>query len=393
MFTREKVDQAVGLLEKHNLDIWLTLCRETMHTKDPALSLIYTGDAVWLSAFIVGKNGENIAIVGNHDAEAIRQRGEFDTVIGYDEDFKKPFLNTLQKLDPDKIGINFSQDNPAADGLSYGLWLKLNNLLEGTPYQDSLVSAAPLIGELRGIKTPGEIDKICCSIACAEEIISRVGEVVETGMDEIEISLLFKKEMRKEQVIEAWSAEGCPAVDCGPESEVGHSLPSPENIFQPGQLLHIDFGVIKDNYASDLQRVWYLLKPDEEEPPAHVTKAFNTVREAIEKAAEVIQPGIEGYQVDKVARDTVVNAGYPEFKFALGHQVGQKAHDGGSLLGPKWPRYGETVKQPIKKGNVFTLELGVPTPAGYVGLEEIVMVSDSGCHFLSRPQREVWLLR
>ena len=46
----------------------------------------------------------------------------------------------------------------------------------------------------------------------------------------------------------------------------------------------------------------------------------------------------------------------------------------------------------VEAGNVFTLELGVPTSAGLVGLEEDVLVTAAGCEFLSTRQRELVLI-
>ena len=72
---------------------------------------------------------------------------------------------------------------------------------------------------------------------------------------------------------------------------------------------------------------------------------------------------------------------------ALGHQVGRAAHDGGAILGPKWQRYGDTPMRPIQNDEVYTLELGVMLPErGYLGLEEIVVVTEDGCEFLSERQ-------
>lgn len=392
-FTREKIAQAVTLLPNHGLDLWITLCRETSQLKDPALNLIYSGDAVWLSAFIIARNGENIAIVGKYDADSVRQRNAFDTVIGYDEDFRIPFLEVLERHDPMRIGLNYSLDDVAADGLTFGLWLHLKDLLSGTPYSERLTSAAGLVGDLRGIKTPGELRKIVAAIECAEEIIDEVGENLVPGLSERDISRLFKNGMHKRGVKESWSADGCPAVSCGPDSSVGHSLPSPEIILQRGHIVHVDFGVIKDNYASDLQRVWYLLRQGETAVPAEVQRGFEIVRKAILASADFLKAGVLGYEADQIARRIVLAAGYPEYMHALGHQVGQQAHDGGSLLAPLWPRYGNCNREPLQTGNVFTLELGVPTPAGYIGLEEMVVIEEHGCRFLSHPQEKVWLLK
>jgi Xaa-Pro aminopeptidase len=82
-----------------------------------------------------------------------------------------------------------------------------------------------------------------------------------------------------------------------------------------------------------------------------------------------------GYQVDAVAREVIVDHGYEEYKHAFGHGLGRACHDGGPLLGPRWERYGATPEMPVEAGHVYTLELGVQTGAGYVGIEEDVLVT------------------
>jgi Xaa-Pro aminopeptidase len=62
------------------------------------------------------------------------------------------------------------------------------------------------------------------------------------------------------------------------------------------------------------------------------------------------------------------------------------------MLGPRWPCYGRTTEAVVEAGNVFTLELGVPTGSGLVGLEDDVLVTAAGCEFLSSRQREIVLV-
>jgi len=79
------------------------------------------------SAFLFGSGGERIAIVANFDTSAIRARGVFREVVGYDEDIRGPLLATLGRLDPRKIGLNYSPDDVTADGLTHGHWLLLKH--------------------------------------------------------------------------------------------------------------------------------------------------------------------------------------------------------------------------------------------------------------------------
>ena len=102
-----------------------------------------------------------------------------------------------------------------------------------------------------------------------------------------------------------------------------------------------------------------------------------------------------GNQVDTVAREYIVGKGYPSWNAALGHQLGKVAHDGGVILGPRAPRYDkpELIDTPISNHMVFTLEPGVPTSAGRLGLEEDVLVTERGAQFLIKPQDQLYLIK
>jgi Xaa-Pro aminopeptidase len=115
---------------------------------------------------------------------------------------------------------------------------------------------------------------------------------------------------------------------------------------------------------------------------------------AIDAAASVLRPGVQGWMVDAAAREAIVAAGYPEYMHAVGHQVGRFAHDGGTLLGPQWERYGNAPDGVVEAREVYTLELGVELPhAGIVSIEEMVIVTASGCEFLTVRQTEMRLLQ
>jgi hypothetical protein len=84
VLVREKLDQAPGILREQGVDLWLTLARETLLTKDPCLDLIAGTYCAWQSAFLVAASGERIAIVGRFDAPNLRDLGAYGDVIAYD---------------------------------------------------------------------------------------------------------------------------------------------------------------------------------------------------------------------------------------------------------------------------------------------------------------------
>jgi len=114
------------------------------------------------------------------------------------------------------------------------------------------------------------------------------------------------------------------------------------------------------------------------------------VRASILAGADALRPGARGWEVDRAARSRLIKDGYPEYLHATGHHIGQTVHDGATVLGPRWERYGEAINGLVEPGNIFTLELGVHVPdLGFVGLEEDVLVTDGGIEWLSKPQTEL----
>ena len=83
-------------------------------------------------------------------------------------------------------------------------------------------------------------------------------------------------------------------------------------------------------------------------------------------------------------------AGFPEYMYSTGHQMGRQCHDGGCLLGPTWERYGEAPNWLLEAGQVYTVEPGLALDGyGYIGLEEDVLITEDGCEFLSEPQTKL----
>ncbi len=389
---QEKVAQATEILDEFEVDVWLTFVRETSASGDPALQLIYGHDLTWQSALLISQRGKDYAIVGHLEAETARRIGAFDEVIPYHESVRPYLLQVLEALNPRTIGINFSRDDVLADGLGYGLYQVLRGYLDGTPWMERLVSAEKVNAALRGRKTPLEIECIRAAIETTQVIFNETFAAIQPGWSEAQVYAFMLDRMQAHQVQPAWEGHHCPTVNAGPDSPIGH-VGASINTIQRGHVLHIDFGVRRQGYCADLQRVAYFLKEGEMEPPEAVVRGFEVVRAAIEECVKNIRPGMEGIEVDAMARRIVTEAGYEEYKYATGHHLGRLTHDGAGILGPAWERYGDTPNYPVEVGHVYTVEPGVFVPEfGYIGLEEDILVTENGGVYLGEPQRSLILL-
>ena len=388
---QEKLDQAVEILRAQDVDLWLTFVRETSLTSDPSLDLIAGVYSAWQGAFLVAASGERIAIVGRFDAQSVEQVGAYE-VIGYDESIRPALRDAVDRLAPRSIAINYSESDPAADGLTHGLWRVLQETFADTPYAERFSSSEAIVNALRGRKSPAEVERIRGATTATEEIFDTVTAALRPDLSELEVAELMHAEIEQRGLGYAWGRDHCPAVNAGPEKDVGHSPPGDLRT-KRGELLHVDFGVSRADYCSDLQRVWYFLDDGETSAPEDVERAWDALWASVDAGVAVLRPGVTGWEVDAAARQSLIGAGYPEPMYALGHQLGRSAHDGGTVLAPRWDRYGAAPFGVVEEGNVFTLEYGTAVPGrGYIGLEEDVLVTGAGVEWLSTPQRELWLV-
>lgn len=389
---QEKAAQASQLLSEFDLDLWITYVRETAEHTDPVLKLLGPFSVTWPTAFLFARNGERIAIAGQGDDEAIRREGIFDQVIPYTRSIRDDLVAQIQRLDPQRIGLNFSQSDVSADGLTYGMFLNLQSYLADTLYGQRLVSAEDFVEALRGRKTPQELAAMGRASAMSMEIFDEVTEWLRPGLSEKEIYAYVHERLAARHAGTAWDAGHCPGLNAGPNSSWGHVGVSDETL-KPGETLNMDFGVMLDGFCSDNQRTWYVLRPGETAAPPPVQAAFNAVRDGIQAAADAVKPGVQGWEIDAVARQFIVDAGYEEYPHALGHSVGRYAHDGGTGFYPRWERYGSKPYGIIQPGNVFTLEFGVRTPYGYISMEEEILVTEGGYEWMSPPQKELMYIQ
>jgi Xaa-Pro aminopeptidase len=391
---QEKANQAIEILKEQNVDMWLTFVRETSGVRDPVLDfLIGSNDLTWQSALIFTRKGGKLAIIGNLEKDAVQQLGVFNEILGYDTAISGLLREAITRLNPDRIAVNTSHNNVHADGLTHAMYEILRGYLKDTPYADRLVSAEPVINALRGRKTPAELARIKRAIEITDEIYQKTFNFIKVGMTEIEVANYIHALIKEYGVGYAWPRGNNPAVNAGPNKVVGHSGPTDIKV-EPGHIIHFDFGVKSEDYCSDIQRVCYVLREGETEAPPEVQRGFITVRTAIEKSREAMKAGVTGNSIDTIARKIVTDAGYPEEPYALGHQLGRVAHDGGALLGPLWEKYGDSPNQRLETGQVFTIEPGLAVPGyGYIGLEEDVFMTENGAEYFTEPQKEIVLIR
>lgn len=392
MLVQEKVEQAIGILNEYDVDCWITFVRESAIVHDPMLDFLSTADVTWHSAFIVTRSGETYAIIGQMDRATVEDLGVYRHILSYVEGIKDHLLQTLKEIDPASIAVNFSKTSEVCDGLTHGMYLTLYHYLAEIGFEDRLMSSEKITSSLKARKTPYEIERLKKAIEHTQDIFNRVTPYIQSGRTEKEIAAFMIAEVESRGLNFGWDKSHCPAVFTGPDTAGAHYKPTDRKV-EPGHILNMDFGVKFEEYTSDLQRTFYIREEGQRDIPQEVNKGFNTIVKAIEQAAAALRPGIQGVEIDRIARDYIVSQGYEEYPHGLGHQVGRFAHDGTALLGPAWEKYANKPFEPVEENMVFTIEPRLTVPGfGVVTIEEMVLVTSSGAEFLSSPQKDLILI-
>ncbi|MGM0431617.1 MAG: M24 family metallopeptidase [Spirochaetota bacterium] len=386
----EKITQLRSELQNHDIDTLLILSRED---SDVVLPLLLPVHVVAQTAFFFCSEGPHMVLTGRTDANMYREFGEFE-VIEVEEDFGKDFIAVFNRLNPRRLALNISEHDYLSDGLTVGQYQMLIDMIGARRLAEIECSSEPIISKLRSIKSPFEVEQIRTAVQITCEIYDNVAKTMQIGMSETDIGQLFVDQMRSHGVTNALGQPYDYPLVCINRCGLAHRKPNERNILQPGDLLICDFSVSYNGYSSDIARGFYALGSGESAPPADVQGAFDTAVSAVSAVLEGIRPGMKGYEVDKLGRDVVEQAGYPTIRHAVGHQLGRQVHDGGTSLSPDRDDRPSS-RGTIQAGEVYAVEPTVIQDDGLPSfiVEEDILVTEDGAEVLSTRQLELYCIR
>ena len=251
------------------------------------------------------------------------------------------------------------------DRVTVGLYNKLRDQLKST----EMVADDGLVEHLRISKDEGEIKSITKALLITEKALAQTVEFLQPGRSEIETARFLEDAMLD------LGAEGTAfesIVASGPNAALPHARPTQRSI-RESETVVIDCGAKYQGYSADITRTIVL-----GEPKPWIRKIYSVVREAQLNAIRGLAPGILTDDVDRLARDIIVAAGYGEqFGHSLGHGVGLAAHEAPSLSPRK--------STPLAPGMIVTVEPGIYLEnRGGVRLENLVLITDDGCLVLNK---------
>ncbi|MDQ8041591.1 MULTISPECIES: aminopeptidase P family protein [Cellulosimicrobium] len=253
----------------------------------------------------------------------------------------------------------------AADGtyaVSDATWalhvLGLQRALPGV----RLTAFSDAVPTLRAVKDAAEVERLAAAGAAADAAFADVLGVAFAGRRERDVAAdldRFLREHGHEQVDFTLVCSGPNGAD--PHHDAG------DRVIEPGDLVVLDFGGLRDGYGSDTSRTVLVAGGTDDALAGQQREVYDVVRRAQQAGVDAVRPGATCQDVDRAARAVIVDAGYGErFVHRTGHGIGTTTHE------PPYMVEGED--RPIEPGMCFSVEPGVYLPGRFgVRIEDIVV--------------------
>ncbi len=240
--------------------------------------------------------------------------------------------------------------------------------LEGYIHPAKAVPLKNIIENLRAIKDAKEIECMKRSIRVTEEVLKKAITKIRPGVSE-----KFLSDMIECEFIKYGARIGFEIISaCGKNCSKPHAHPTGDRIAK-NDVVMIDIGCKLDLYNSDITRMVLIGKVKDK-----IKEVYAIVREAQDKALEMIRPGRIISEIDSAGRSYIEKKGFGKFfGHSLGHGIGMDVHEE--------PSISRRNNEVLKPGMVFTIEPAIYIPKfGGIRIEDMVLVTDNGYRVLTR---------
>jgi Xaa-Pro aminopeptidase len=399
---QDRLEQLVpALMRRAGIDAWVVAARE--YNEDPVLATMLP--ATWLGTarrrtvlvFLDrGDRVERLAVARYAVGEAFP--------AGWDPD-RQPdqwarVAEVLDEADPRRIGVHRSEVFPLADGLSAS---EHGALLDRLParLRGRVVSAEVAAIAWLETRLPAEVGLMEEACALAHGLLARAlsGEVIDPGGTTTKDVDWWLRGAVAEAGLGSWFQPTTSLQRRGGLARESFADRPLAEVILPGDLLHIDFGILRSGYCTDQQQHAYVRLPGEHEAPeglAHGLRIANRLQDLL--TAE-FATGRSGNQVLAAARSAAASEAIDGLIYT--HPIGLHGHAAGPTIG-LWdsqegvPGQGE---YPVWPDTAYSIELQarVPVPEwdGQVVqfmLEEEAFFDGSGMRWLDGRQTELHLI-
>lgn len=390
-----------NLMQETGIDMWVIITRE--YNEDPIIKTLLP--PTWLNA------RRRTILVFNYDnntnkveSAAISRYNFGENIPSIWDKEKTPnqfeaLYNYISKKNPNKIGLNYSENFALVDGISKTDFdLFYNNAPE--KIQNKVVSAEKL--GIRWIETRTEKEKNIYSqlVKITHDIIKEAfsSDVIKPGKTTTDDVVWWMREKVLDLNLKTWFH---PTIDVqrNEQSDLyAFDGKSKYDIIQPGDLVHCDFGITYLTLNTDCQQIAYVLKTGEENAPDFLSNALkeaNRVQDIFTDQFELYKTGNE---ILKTSLNLAIKEGLNPQIYT--HPLGTFGHSAGTTLGMWDSQNGvpHTGDVPMSYDTVYAIELNNLTYIKdwkkdvRIMLEEAGLFEKNGFRYVNGRQEDIILI-
>ncbi len=213
-------------------------------------------------------------------------------------------------------------------------------------------------------KSKAEIEKIRVSSQLVAETLRRLADAIGPGMTTLELDRMAEAYVAEHGAVPAFKGyRGFPASVCvSINEEVVHGIPSASRRLEEGDIVSLDFGVLKDGYYGDAAVTVPVGKVSEE-----ARRLLRITRDSLYRGIERVKVDAHLGDVSHVIQDHAEGAGYFVVRAFVGHGIGSSLHEA-----PQVPNFGAPGQGPrLRPGMVLAIE-----PMVNVGTQDVRVLDD-----------------
>lgn len=364
----EKVKTVLPQLMRDNgIDMWIVMARE--YNEDPVIRTLLP--STWHAArrrtvlvmFDPGEGKEIEALaVARYDVGTVFKKA-WDKEQQPDQWAR--LAEVIAERNPEKIGLNLSKHFGQADGLTH---TEHQAFIASIPkkYQNRVVSAETLAVNWLEIRTPAEMAIYPQVVNIAHHIIAEglSEKAIQPGVTSTESLVWWYRERIKSLKLDTWFHPSV-SIQRKDKEQFDHlrtfdKRPA-ENIIQPGDLVHVDFGITYLRMNTDTQQHAYVLKAGETEAPKYLRKALKSANRLQDIFTDNFKVGRTGNEVLAKSRKEAIKEGIKPSIYT--HPIGYYGHAAGTTLG-MWDSQGgvpHTGDHPLHANTAYAIELNAAT--------------------------------
>jgi Xaa-Pro aminopeptidase len=389
------------LMDRAELDAWVVTARE--YNEDPVLQTMLP--ATWLDTarrrtillFLRTAGGVRRMAVARY---AVGDAFPSAWDPGAQPDQWARLAELLAEADPGRIGVNTSTVFPLADGLSAS---ERAELLEHLPPALASRVVGADVAAIGWLETRLPEERAILADACREthgylrQALSR--EVVTPGATTTADVEWWLRNAVHADGFGSWFQPTCSVQRRGGAARDSFAGRPGETTIEPGDLVHVDFGIVADGYCTDQQQHAYVLRPGETRAPAGLVGGMALANRLQDLLMTRFATGRTGNELLRLTREAAAAEGLEGLIYS--HPIGVHGHAAGPTIG-LWDAQDGVAGQgdhPLWPSTAYSIELqaraAVPEWDGQVVqfmLEEDAWFDDAGCAFLDGRQTELWLI-